>query len=283
MAGISSKAAGKLEFKKKFNGNEFQHNEFNDGSGLEWYDFNARTYDHQVGRFIQIDPIPEEGDQEELTPYQFSGNNPSTFNDPNGKCPWCIGAIVGGVIDAGIQLAEVALTDKKLSQFSFSSVLVSATAGAIGVGIATKIDKAIKVAEIASTSLKTAIKIGAGAATDAATSAASQKIKTGKVDGGEVLIDVVAGGVAGKVAGDLAGKAAKSSPVGRTLAKQADRADRVAANSTRKARQEAAKQANEKVEDYIASKGAAAGTASSNVASESVKKVVKKEDKNSNQ
>jgi RHS repeat-associated protein len=283
MAGISSKAAGKLENKFKFNKNELQNNEFSDASGLEWYDFNARTYDQQVGRFIQIDPISDEGDQEELTPYQFSGDNPSTFNDPSGKCPWCIGALVGGAVDAGIQLAEVALTDKKLSKFSFSSVLVSAAAGAVGVGIATKIDKAIQVAEIASTSLKTAIKIGAGAATDAATSAASQKIKTGKVDGGEVLIDVVAGGVAGKVAGDIAGKAAKNSPVGKALARQADRAERVAANSTRKARQEAAKQANEKVEEHIASKGAAAGTASSNVASESVKKAVKKEDSSSKQ
>jgi RHS repeat-associated protein len=89
MAGISSKAAGKLENKKGFNGNELQNKEFSDGSGLELYDFNARTYDQEIGRFIQIDPTPDDGDQESLTPYHFSGNNPSTFNDPNGKCPWC--------------------------------------------------------------------------------------------------------------------------------------------------------------------------------------------------
>lgn len=63
------------------------------------YDFNARTYDQQIGRFIQIDPLSEEGDQESLTPYQFSGNNPSTFNDPDGKCPWCIGFIIGAAVD----------------------------------------------------------------------------------------------------------------------------------------------------------------------------------------
>jgi RHS repeat-associated protein len=78
-----------LENKKGFNGNELQNKEFSDGSGLELYDFNARTYDQEIGRFIQIDPTPDDGDQESLTPYHFSGNNPSTFNDPNGKCPWC--------------------------------------------------------------------------------------------------------------------------------------------------------------------------------------------------
>jgi RHS repeat-associated protein len=102
MAGINSKAAGKgldcgCGNKKGYNGNEIQAKEFSDGSGLDVYDFNARTYDQQIGRFIQIDPLTEEAGQDALTPYHFSGNNPSTFNDPDGKCPWCVGAIIGGV------------------------------------------------------------------------------------------------------------------------------------------------------------------------------------------
>src|SRR5690606_32640249 len=71
MAGISSKSAGGLLNKKGYNGNELQSKEFSDGSGLEMYDFNARTYDHQIGRFIQIDPLFEDG-QESINPYHFS-------------------------------------------------------------------------------------------------------------------------------------------------------------------------------------------------------------------
>lgn len=66
MAGISSKAAGSLKNNKGYNGNELQSNEFSDNSGLELYDFNARTYDQQTGRFIQIDPLTDDEDQESL-------------------------------------------------------------------------------------------------------------------------------------------------------------------------------------------------------------------------
>lgn len=87
MNGISSKAAGGLENNKKYIGNELQHNEFTDGSGLKFYDFNARTYDQQLGRFIQLDPLSEEQDQESWSPFHYSYNNPIIFSDPDGELP----------------------------------------------------------------------------------------------------------------------------------------------------------------------------------------------------
>jgi len=91
MAGISSKAAGGMNNKRKYAGNELQSQEFSDGSGLEFYDFNARTYDQQIGRFIQIDPLSDEDDQESSTPYHYAFNNPVLYTDPDGKNPiWAI-------------------------------------------------------------------------------------------------------------------------------------------------------------------------------------------------
>ncbi len=107
-----------------------------------------RMYDYALGRFTSIDPLADANPQESWTPYQYAYNSPIQYNDPYGDCPWCIGALIGAAVDYGLQvagnLAEGKDLGDALTDIDGTSILISAGAGATGVGLISKIKKTVK-------------------------------------------------------------------------------------------------------------------------------------------
>ena len=58
----------------------YQGKELQSAHNLLWYDFGARYFDHQLGRWHSIDPALQFA-----SPYVGMGNNPVIFTDPDGK------------------------------------------------------------------------------------------------------------------------------------------------------------------------------------------------------
>jgi RHS repeat-associated protein len=75
MSGISSKAAGTLENKRKYNGIEFDED-----LGLNIYEAFYRHLDTQTGRWWEIDPKIDAG-YENITPYNSMFNDPIRYSD----------------------------------------------------------------------------------------------------------------------------------------------------------------------------------------------------------
>ena len=95
-------------------------------SGLNYNYF--RYYNAESGRYIKADPIGVNGG---INAYAYAQANPIMSADPNGLCPWCIGAAIGGLLDLGIQLAQ---NGGNFSCVSWGQVAGATAMGAVGGG-----------------------------------------------------------------------------------------------------------------------------------------------------
>ena len=215
MKAISSGAMafGEPKNKLQFNGNELQSSEFNDGTGLEMYDFNARNYDAQLGRFMQIDPKSDAGGQESLTAYHFAYNNPTTYNDPGGECPWCVGAVIGGVINVAVHWKQITQGGFKLRDAAVAFG-IGAAAGALAVatGGATLAASGISTATLGGAITGGAVAGFAGGGVASIVQGAGNGIYFGdQYSGKQLARDMLIGGITGGIMGGI-GYAIKGPP-----------------------------------------------------------------------
>ncbi|MCC6289882.1 MAG: hypothetical protein IT249_18550 [Chitinophagaceae bacterium] len=102
MYALTSRAYGKLQTNFGYQGKEMQNGEFYDGSGLEEYDFEARYYDPQLGRWHNQDPA-----NQFASPYLAMANVFTTGQDPDGRyfgIDDLIAAGLGAIINLGSQI-----------------------------------------------------------------------------------------------------------------------------------------------------------------------------------
>jgi RHS repeat-associated protein len=95
---------------------------------LDW-----RDYDSVTGRMNSFDPDGSEGGQISLSPFAYSWNRPSMLNDPDGRCPMCIGFMIGMFTSAIGNMASGKMPS------SIGQFLLPGLQGAIGGGIASAI------------------------------------------------------------------------------------------------------------------------------------------------
>jgi RHS repeat-associated protein len=77
-----SSSGNSLAQKRGFNGKEL-NDDLLGGNRLDWYDFGARNYDADLGRWMNLDPLSEK--YFDSSPYHYAANNPIFYVDPDGK------------------------------------------------------------------------------------------------------------------------------------------------------------------------------------------------------
>ena len=184
-----------------------------------------------------------------ISPYAYCAGDPVNRVDPDGRNP-IIGALAGAGIDIGMQIATNLITGEKWYEIDGKSVAISAGAGAVGVGLSSKIKQFGNLAKISKAAVM-ATEVAAETVVSGTESAAKQYASDGTVSFKQVTFDATTGAISssvGQVAKHI--KQIQGDSEYRVLKRQLDHAERVAGNNPRPSRQEKVNTARSKVEDY---------------------------------
>ena len=250
---------------------KFTGKERDEETGYDY--FGARYYASSLPLWLSVDPLADKYPY--ISPYAYCNWNPVKNIDPDGK--WVqivVGAVVSAAADVAMQVG-IDMLDKKsfvqaISNVKMHSVAESAVAGAIGVGVVSKVSQAAKFYKLGKASTAIAKNI-ASVVGDVAGSVTSQEIIYGQVTEDHVKNDII-GGIVGNKIGNVKMNKIKNTSGYKAAVRQLDHAKRVAIGSTRNSRVQAVENTQNVVENYGASTIQAVSSFASKVTSSSLKK-----------
>jgi len=160
---------------RNFNANSYRYG-YNKGSEKDdeisgagnHFTTKYREGDTRLMTWWSVDPEADE--QPWQSPYSYMDGNPIQFNDPDGDCPTCLTALIGGVVGAavefGSQVASNIATGKDWNEIDYADVGIAAGEGALigltgGLGAAGTIGKTT--IKVVNTSVKVGSALGQGA------------------------------------------------------------------------------------------------------------------------
>ncbi|MCR8667520.1 RHS repeat-associated core domain-containing protein [Aestuariibaculum sp. M13] len=231
-----------LALKYKFGGKEYQ-----DELGLNWYDITARNYDPALGRWFVIDPKADDILQVDLSPYNYSWNNPVNLNDPDGECPWCWGAVIGFAVEYTVQVTSNLASGQELgdalTNVDGGKLLIATATGAATGGLSS-----VKVIGATANVYK--------AVALSSTAAGGNIVKQAIVDENKMLdpVEMATDAILEGVPIPKVEVPNVSSKTIKTAERQLDRAERVAGDNPRPSRAQAVKDSKEKVESLNSKK-----------------------------
>lgn len=97
-----------------------------------------RYYDPGAARFLTVDPVTglDGKDWRHFGRYAYAYDNPYRFDDPDGRCPMCIGFLIGAGLDAAIQITANMASGQSfgdaVSNVNMTQVAISGALGAVG-------------------------------------------------------------------------------------------------------------------------------------------------------